>query len=293
VPSVTYAVEYSLNAGMTQSKVKTLSTARSVDFTHTLLDEMLSDLGGAYITKTVYWRITSMVSVSTIPSDTRCLSLTGMLKPLVDKRDAANHQTYAVVKTGGGIWLAENMRATKYSDGAAFTTVDVVSKSYSGAPVNNTAITGQYYTWPTAVRTWQLATTGETTIMQGVCPDGWHVSTKAEWGALVAALSPSPALKAKSTSYWATGGGIDNSSGLNIVPSGVVWHNNLTSPDNFDNRASFWTTTCEADGMTAYMYELFDWQQSIDTWNYPCRPWSEGDGTASRLCSVRCVKDTD
>ena len=293
VVGVTYAIEYSLNSDMTQSKLKTLSSAKTYSFTHTILDDMLSDLGGAYITKTVYWRITSTVSVTTIPSDTRNMILTGMLKPLVDKRDAANPETYAVTKIGDNIWMAENLRATKYSDGTAFTTVDVASKTYSGDPINNTKITGQYYTWPTALRNWQAASTNETTIIQGVCPSGWHVSTKAEWDELITDLSPSPALNAKSTSYWATNGGITNNSGLGIVPGGIFWHNNLALPDNGDTKAAFWTTTYGPDGddLKAYMYEFFDWSQSIDPWYYPCRPWSEGDGTASRLVNVRCVKD--
>ncbi|MCC8155146.1 MAG: SusE domain-containing protein [Tannerellaceae bacterium] len=289
-PNIIYVLEYSLSDDMSNSKVTELTKNKSVDFTHQLLDNMLSDLGGSYLTKTIYWRITSSVTVMTEPSEIRSMNLTGMLRPFTDYRNRNNPETYEVVKIGNNFWMAENLRATIYSDGSAFTTVDVPSKSYEGEPVYNTAITGQYYTWPTAVRNMELAGTSETTIIQEVCPDGWHISTVQDWEDLISDLSATPAMEVKSTSYWANTWGITNSSGLNIVPSGVFWHNNLQVPDNGTNKASFWTTTLEAE-KTAFMYELFDWEQTIIPWAYPNRPWSEGDATASRLTTVRCVRD--
>jgi uncharacterized protein (TIGR02145 family) len=289
--NVTYALEYSLNADMSQSRVWPLNKTKSVDLTHLLLDDMLSNAGAAYLTKTLYWRITSTINVQTVPSETRNVVLTGMLKPLVDARDPENPETYTVVKIGTNFWMAENLRATRYSDGTAFTAIDVPSKSYNQGAVADPSITGQYYTWPTALRTWELANESDNTIIQGACPDGWHVSTKAEWDAVVVLFPSTTALAAKSVNYWAAAAGITNSSGLNIVPAGVFWHNNLSLPDNggSDGKAAFWTTTTGAAN-TAFMYEFFDWRQDIAPWNYPCRPWSEGDGTASRLVNVRCVR---
>ncbi|MCD7935728.1 MAG: fibrobacter succinogenes major paralogous domain-containing protein [Tannerellaceae bacterium] len=277
---------------MNQAQIKTLDKEKSVEFTHGLLDDILSDLGGAYLTKKIYWRISSTVTVQTEPSEIRNMNLTGMLKPFTDNRDPQKKEIYQVVKIGNDFWMAENLRATMYCDGAAFTTVDVISKTYSEGPVADSSITGQYYTWPTAVRNMELATEEDDTIIQGVCPDGWHVSTKKDWDNLIEVLSPSPALQTKSTDYWETNYGLTNSSGLNIVPSGVFWHNNLQLPDNGENKASFWTTTLGSE-TTAFMYEFYDWEQHISAWNYPNRPWAEGDSTASRLVNVRCVRDSN
>lgn len=56
VRNVTYAIEYSLNQDMSQSKIKALSISKSVDFTHSLLDEVLSEIKiASYLTRTVYW----------------------------------------------------------------------------------------------------------------------------------------------------------------------------------------------------------------------------------------------
>lgn len=296
--SVTYAIEYSLLPDMTQSKTKALDSNKNYSFTHTLFDDILSDLGAGYQTKKVYWRITSTVSVLTEPSEIRSLTLTGMIKPLIDKRDALKPETYKVAKVGNAVWLAENLRATKYTDGASFTTVDLPSKTYTGAAVSDPQVIGQYYTWPTAVRRINDCNDSETTQIQGVCPTGWHVSNMKDWKNMITALSvdpkpASPALKAKHTQYWQTRGDITNSSGLGFVPGGVFWHGNVGAPDNAggDGKSGYWTTTT-GSATTAYMYEIFDWEYSnMIPWHYLSRPWSEGDGTASKMVNVRCVRD--
>lgn len=293
---VTYALEYSLNADMSASKTRPLTAEKSAALTHSLLDDMLSDLGGAYLTRTVYWRVTSTVSIKTVPSETRSLRLTGMLRPYTDLRDPASPETYAVVKIGEDIWMAENLRALSYSDGTAFTTVDVIygkpaAKTFANDLIGDAKVRGVYYSWPTALRTYEEATEAEDTRMQGVCPEGWHVSTMQEWKAVRTRPRITAAARVKSAQYW-TGSTGTNDTGLNIVPAGKFWHGNVPSPDNADDKASFWTTT-KTDATTAQMFEVFGWSNEIVPWNFNSRPWSEGDGTASMLVNVRCVRDRD
>ncbi len=292
---VTYALEYSLNPDMSASRTQSLTAEKSAALTHSLLDDMLSDLGGAYLTRTVYWRVTSTVSIKTVPSETRSLRLTGMLRPYTDLRDPASPETYAVVKIGEDIWMAENLRAMSYSDGTAFTTVDAIygnpaAKTFTNALIGDAKVRGVYYSWPTALRTYDEATGAEDTRMQGVCPEGWHVSTMQEWKAVQAAADYSAA-RVKSAQYW-TGSTGTNDTGLNIVPAGKFWHGNVGAPDNADDKASFWTTT-KTDATTAQMFEVFGWSNEIVPWNFNSRPWSEGDGTASMLVNVRCIRDRD
>ena len=292
---VTYALEYSLNPDMSASRTRPLTAEKSAALTHSLLDDLLSDLGGAYLTRTVYWRVTSTVSIKTVPSETRSLRLTGMLRPYTDLRDPASPETYAVVKIGEDIWMAENLRAMSYSDGTAFTTVDAIygnpaAKTFTNDLIGDAKVRGVYYSWPTALRTYDEATAAEDTRMQGVCPEGWHVSTMQEWKAVQAATDYSAA-RVKSAQYW-TGSTGTNDTGLNIVPAGKFWHGNVGAPDNADDKASFWTTT-KTDATTAQMFEVFGWSNEIVPWNFNSRPWSEGDGTASMLVNVRCVRDRD
>lgn len=292
---VTYAIEYSLQADMSDARVRPLTEDKSVGLTHSLLDDMLSDLGGAYLTRTIYWRITSTINVKTTPSEIRSLELTGMMRPYTDMRDPDNPEVYQVVRIGDDIWMAENLRAMVYSDGTPFTSVDEIygnpaAKTYTDDLIGDAGIRGVYYSWPTALRDYDAATTAEDTRMQGVCPDGWHVSTMQEWNRVKSAANGSAA-RIKSSLYW-TGNTGNNELGLNIVPAGKYWHGNVGNPDNAVDKASFWTTT-KANDTTAQMFEVFGWSDEIAPWNFNSRPWSEGDGTASMLVNVRCVRDRD
>lgn len=100
--------------------------------------------------------VTSTVSIKTVPSETRSLRLTGMLRPYTDLRDPASPETYAVVKIGEDIWMAENLRAMSYSDGTAFTTVDAIygnpaAKTFTNDLIGDAKVRGVYYSWPTAL----------------------------------------------------------------------------------------------------------------------------------------------
>lgn len=290
--NLSFAIEYSMDQDMKNSRRKEVGNVRSLDLTHTLLDEMLTDLGGAYLTKTVYWRIISTVSALAAPSSIHSLKLTGMLKPLVDRRIPSEPDVYSVVKIGDDFWLGENLRATCYSDGTSFDTVDLPALVWLNGVTSDVTVAGRYYTWPTALRTWEAGTESETAIIQGVCPDGWHVSTMSEWRAVVEQSGGEMARALKKKDYWNNGNEITNDIGLGVIPGGNWWHGIVTAPENAkrDGKASFWTTTRHGD-TTAFAYELFDWSNDITAWYYKCRPWSEGDGTASMAMSIRCVRD--
>jgi uncharacterized protein (TIGR02145 family) len=251
--SATFAVEYSLNANMSASVKKTLDANKSVSMTHRFLDDMLSDLGGAYLTKDVYWRITSDVLGLATPSETRKLTLTGMLKPLVDIRDGVT-ETYPVVKIGNDFWMGENLRATKYADGATLpvTAQDVIPNSTTLAsyPKFNDAeykrLTGKYYTWAVATRlTWQQAKTATQANqkVQGVCPDGWHLPSVTEIHTMRTSseVGQWSAEKIKHPTYWATTDGT-NSTGFGLVYTSYFYHQQMSAVQT-DNIGLLWTSS--------------------------------------------------
>ena len=113
--------------------------------------------------------------------------------------------TYAVVAIGTQCWTRTSMHATQYADGTA---IAFGSPYYSGTSVVNgnilySSTTGYYYTpynnndkTPPAstersdriqiwgyLYNWAAATRGGTDP-QGICPDGWHIPTGAEWDVL-------------------------------------------------------------------------------------------------------------
>jgi Fibrobacter succinogenes major domain (Fib_succ_major). len=95
----------------------------------------------------------------------------------------ADGNTYQTVKIGNQVWMAENLRTTKYNDGTPITLDTSTATWNSGIAgkycyYNNTANAdsirknGALYNW-FAVNTGKLA------------PAGWHVPSDAEWNILL------------------------------------------------------------------------------------------------------------
>ena len=92
---------------------------------------------------------------------------------------------YKTVKLGNQVWMAENLRTTRYADGtliplgteASFTT------AYRYYPDGNSANVSDYgylYNWA-AVMKGASSSDANPSGVQGICPDGWHVPSDAEW----------------------------------------------------------------------------------------------------------------
>ncbi len=105
---------------------------------------------------------------------TRWLSLTG------DKRirDIDNN-SYEIVTIGTQVWMAQNLRTTRYNDG---TFIPLVTDNTEWSTLNTPA-----YTWynddqpPSHVGAMYNYYTVADTNNRNICPIGWHVPTTAEW----------------------------------------------------------------------------------------------------------------
>lgn len=95
----------------------------------------------------------------------------------VDCSDAdSNH--YAVIQIGSQIWMAENLKTTKYLDGSAIANVKdsaTWASTKNGAYCNyrNLPEEGEYYG-----RLYNYYAIADNRI---ISPKGWHVATNAEW----------------------------------------------------------------------------------------------------------------
>ena len=81
----------------------------------------------------------------------------------VECRDADGYN-YPVVQIGDQVWMAENLKTTRYRNG------DPITEQWAyNDDANNAAKYGRLYTWYAA------------TDSRGIAPAGWHVPTDAEW----------------------------------------------------------------------------------------------------------------
>ena len=211
---------------------------------------------------------------------------------------------YQTVVIGNQTWMAENLRSTRYANGAYIQEVQtsndwanlgVSDKAYCW--YNNSTSTGLIYG---ALYTWAAAMNGSSSSssnpsqVQGVCPGGWHLPSDEEWKQLEMHLGMSRIqadaeefrgtneggkLKSVETDLWlAPNYGASNESGFGAIPGGF---RHYSGPfNNIGEGAYFHSSTQNA---------------STNAWNrrlaYDLSSIYRGDYRKGSGFSVRCVKN--
>ena len=187
---------------------------------------------------------------------------------------------YQTVTIGTQIWMKENLKVTKYRNGAAIPNItDGTTWSslttgaycdYSNTPANS-AIYGKLYNWYTVSDSRNLA------------PAGWHVPTAGEWNILVTFLGGNAfaggKLRETGTTHWLSPNTTaTNESGFTGLGTGY------RKPDggyiSFNFNTYFWTSTA-FDAIQSYDFGFF--HLDIVAYQY------EDDKTTG--FPVRCIKD--
>ncbi len=215
--------------------------------------------------------------------------------------------SYPTVQLGAQCWMAHNLRVTHYADGDSIAMGDTASSQipYRYCPndsMSNVPDYGYLYNWMAAVRIFSGSNRNPSGI-QGVCPDGWHLPSEAEWkqltdylsgqsvyvcGGYNANIAKSLASSAgwnSSTNTCAVGNdqSSNNSTGFNALPAGTFRHHTYSSLFGYD--ASFWASNYRNNSWCSYRGLNYDgFQMSGDGY---------GVSGASFGRSVRCVKGGD
>ena len=199
----------------------------------------------------------------------------------VECRDADGYN-YPVVQIGDQVWMAENLKTTRYRNG------DPITEQWAyNDDANNAAKYGRLYTWYAA------------TDSRGIAPAGWHVPTDAEWTILENYLIANgynydgtttgnkiaKALAATTdwNTYTETGApGADltknNSSGFTALPGGGRYGDGAFDYIGF---LGYWWSSTES-------YTTSAWDRSL---NYDYYPLSRSIDSKSYGFSVRCLRD--
>ena len=96
-----------------------------------------------------------------------------------------DNNTYNTVQIGNQCWMKENLRTTRYANGTSIplgTSTSTIT-SYRYNPDNDANIVpiyGYLYNWP-AVMHGASSSSSNPSGVQGICPNGWHVPSDAEW----------------------------------------------------------------------------------------------------------------
>ena len=197
---------------------------------------------------------------------------------MTDSRDG---QTYKTVTIGTQTWMAQNLN---YETANSYCYAD--NASYCSKY-------GRLYTWAAAmdsVGTWSANSKGcgkgkacsPTYPVQGVCPSGWHLPTKAEFETLFTAVGgQSTAGKMlKSTTGWKAYRGIINEDAFAFSALPAGYRNNDGDYSVEGDDAYFWSST-EGNSNNAYLMDLnYYFGDAYLDFNYKDYGFS-----------VRCLKD--
>jgi uncharacterized protein (TIGR02145 family) len=184
----------------------------------------------------------------------------------IDSRDG---QVYKCVKIGDQVWMAENLNYYT-SSGSWYYNNDsaTYSKPY-----------GRLYLWET-VMNGESASDAVPSGVKGICPNGWHLPSSAEFQVLDDYLDANRLngndLKATGTTYWKNSGGT-NSTRFTAVGAGCAFGYGSIS---LNETAVFHTATGNSSTITgwALFYNNYDFVKQT---NY---------NVTSPMC-IRCLQD--
>jgi uncharacterized protein (TIGR02145 family) len=192
-----------------------------------------------------------------------------------DTRAGANNRVYRTVEIGDQTWFAENLHYAG-EDGD-------IGVCYGNEP-DNCAKYGRLYTWAQFMDGSSSSSLNPSGV-RGICPEGWHVPSAAEWSQLKNFLNSvtfgESGTMLRSQTGWYTGGGYipgTDDYGFSALPGG----NSGISFHGAGRYGEWWSTTQRLDGSWVMCAEMRHNSKLMD----------EQTGSRSGLWrSLRCVKD--
>ena len=225
---------------------------------------------------------------------------------------------YNTVQVGQQCWMRENLRTTRYADGSLISQGEntySITTAYWYFPMKDPANKANYgllYNWAAVMHDATTSNSNPSGV-QGICPDGWHVPSDAEWWQLhtyvksqsqnvCGGIEDQVGKSLAATMGWDLGGtscevgnanpATNNATGFSALPAGYYQGGDYYSIPGFVNYGGlgyntfFWTTTQEIDSYgfnNTYYWGLHSNYASVIHNNF-----HDADGDAN---SVRCVKN--
>ena len=216
-----------------------------------------------------------------------------------------DNNIYNTVQIGNQCWMRENLRTTHYANGDTILEGGELYSSnqpYRYTPhndVNTISTYGYRYNWNAVMHGANSSETNPSGV-QGICPDGWHVPSIAEWQQLSDYVSSVYAYRcderesyiakalASATDWGITNTTFDcaignnteanNATGFSALPAGI------TDPEfnGFEFCTVFWSATVADEEYN------FSWFRSLFS---PSATMDVGQRPQYSGFSVRCVRD--
>jgi uncharacterized protein (TIGR02145 family) len=190
---------------------------------------------------------------------------------------------YKTIQIGTQTWMAENLRATKYSDNTSIPHESEVGK-WPGliTPAYGWYDNNEYYKADYgAIYNWFAVSTGK------LCPAGWHIPSVDELKTMITYLGGASnayfKIKEIGTYHWESPNeGATNESGFTALPAGGIWEADGSYVE-MGLSAGFWSSE-QYNPVNAYVRTIIQMGGANNYTTITSYPKQGGN-------SVRCIKD--
>lgn len=194
---------------------------------------------------------------------------------------------YNIVTIGTQTWMAENLNTgvmLNYGLGIEPENNGIVEKHCYNNTESNCDIYGGLYHWGEMMN--YTPSTETMSMVQGICPVGWHIPTGDDWNIMLDYLGGTLTggkLKEEGTAHWPAPNTSTNESGFTALPGGCLYAD-LENPTKLGFGGK---------GVTALFWEAYDGNGyttniTLDSGN---DIWPDAAIEDYFRVSVRCVKD--
>jgi len=222
--------------------------------------------------------------------------------------DSRDGHVYKTLNIDGQVWMVENLaylptasawqtessslpcyyvygyNGTSVAEAEAYNHTPSGTSEYfpEGAPFNPYTIYGVLYNWPAAMNGASSSNSNPSGV-QGICPDGWHLPSDAEWTTLTTYLGGEEVaggkMKEAGTDHWNSPNiEATNSSGFTALPGG--WRSSGGYFYSIGYNGLWWSSTQTSDTNA--------WERGLNYFDNSLRRNSGGKYFGF---SVRCVRD--
>ena len=185
---------------------------------------------------------------------------------------------YDTVVIGTQVWLAENLKTTKYNNGVS---VPIVTDNSQWASTTSAAFCW-YDNDPGYLESYGALYNWWAVNVSFLCPEGYHVPSKVEWQTLIEYLGgeeiAGDKLKATGTQFWQTGNDATNETGFTAMPGGMRSPKDGTYYSMRDY--GYWWSSTQAGEYASRLTMHYSLRNTILT------NWFKESGF-----SVRCIKN--
>ena len=208
----------------------------------------------------------------------------------IDTTKDSEGNVYRTVKIGNQTWMAENLKATTYSDGSEITGRYWYETDINGDGQTNSEDSTIYVDTYGFLYSWSAAMNGASSSnsnpsgVQGACPDGWHIPSRDEWLELADTLGGTSVtggkIKEAGYEHWESPNtGATNETGFTALPNGVRLENGFFYQLN---TMAFFKSSTELSSTEAYYTRIQHDLERLQTILSSEKVEAHG---------IRCVKD--